>query len=53
MFCYYSQIPARTSSAPPNIDEQKRDQVCILLSAPSPSLLYVQQYRYKFAAAVA
>lgn len=27
-FCYVVfQIPARTSSAPPNLDEQKRDQV--------------------------
>lgn len=24
----FSQIPARTNSAPPNLDEQKRDQVC-------------------------
>ncbi|CAI9765123.1 unnamed protein product [Fraxinus pennsylvanica] len=31
------QVPARTSSAPPNLDEQKRDQVCgSLLSSDSP-----------------
>ncbi|GAV71508.1 MA3 domain-containing protein/MIF4G domain-containing protein [Cephalotus follicularis] len=32
------QIPARTSSAPPNLDEQKRDQACHDSFRPVPNL---------------
>ncbi|KAK9121115.1 hypothetical protein Syun_018732 [Stephania yunnanensis] len=43
------QIPARTSSAPPNLDEQKRDQAShgfrALPTAPIPSAPKVQQSR--------
>ncbi|KAJ6722637.1 EUKARYOTIC TRANSLATION INITIATION FACTOR 4G-LIKE [Salix koriyanagi] len=32
------QVPARTSSAPPNLDEQKRDQARLNTFRPAPSL---------------